>query len=300
MPDNKSQGNKVLISTREDAQAIIDWQHERYHHLQSLAQGLLSSVLTASAVVATVVTATQYRLPKLPSSSSTYETAASSFPIPISVNASRSVILFNYGVSILIGISALIVISVACHRLYTIISSHPLKIGISSDNYVSIVSPDEFQDINNNQGINSVADNFTEVIKENQSQIENTNERFTQGAMRVVLAIILASISIYHYYQSSSTNLAGLVLMNVSFLLPSQISSTVLKKVTGAKREDLNKRKTELLQELPFENNALSRWEVIEENKIELILLVFIQLLSLLSLVSIVISYLNYLVGSST
>lgn len=298
MENKEAQGNKALISTREDARSIIDWQHERYHHLQTLAQGLLGSVLTATAVAATIVTATEYTLPQLPSSPSVYEKAASSFPVLISTDATRSVVLFNYVLSILVGISGLIVLLAASHRLYSVISSRPLEIGISSNNYISIVPQDIYYDMNNKQGIDSVSGNFTKVIKENQIRIEDTNKRFTQGAMRVIVALALILISLYHYYQCSSANVAGLLMINASILLPSHISSKVLKKVLGAKQEDLRRRKTELFQELPFENNALSRWEAIEENRIESILLFSIQLLSFLSLISIFISYINHAVGS--
>lgn len=298
MTDNQEDdGNEVLVGTPDSARAIVSWQHNRYHHLQSLAQGLLGSILTALAITTTILTAFNYNFGGLPQNISVYQQAAQEFPIATTPVAAKAVVSSNYLVFILLLLLSGSVLLTALDRLYTVIANPPLEMGITSRNYVSIVSGDNYEKLSNGTGIKSLKSNYTKIIRQNQRQIETTNEIFTQAAMRTLISLFIAIMAVYIHWKVTVAELVPLVLLNVSALLPSTIVSNFLSKMSNVKPRNVDTGKTGIIQELFLEHTQSSRWDQFKENRIEAVLLLFIQIISIPSLLIVSVFYLNSLLA---
>lgn len=292
----ETDGNSVLIGTPESARSIVSWQHNRYHHLQSLAQGLLGSILTALAITATVLAALDYNLPDLPEGSSVYRKAALEFPLDTTILAAKAVVLSNYLISVILAILSGIVLLAALNRLYTVIAGHPLETGVSSRDYISIVSEGEYMNLINDTGIKPLKSNYTQIIRDNQRQIEITNRIFIQAAMRTLTSLLLIVMASYIYWKVTIPKLSPLILLNLPALLPAPIVSNPLRRVLKIESRNQNTAETGIFQEL-FLNDESSRWEQLEVNWVEILLLRSIQVLSILSLLNVGVFYLNSLIS---
>lgn len=118
MPD--SEENHFAVGQRADLREVVNWQQERYHHVQLLSQGFLASSLTILAVVATVFTAIGE--PSL------------SFPIPespqgpeyVGLVATRIIIGFSYLVWLALGILSAMMFFVSVWKFIELVLERPL------------------------------------------------------------------------------------------------------------------------------------------------------------------------------
>lgn len=290
--NNEESGNQVLIGTRETGRAIISWQQERYHHVQSLARGLLGSILTSLAVSVTVLTAFDYRIPKIPAKLSIYNEVAQNLMMPTSGLVLQLISFLNILLFFtLIALSSVLFIA-AVGRLYNIISSRPLSIGVSSSHYVSIVHRDTFDQIMNETGLDPVSSKYKDLIRKNQSMVESLNSLFTQATMRILLVLLFLIGGIGLYYQLANSSFYTIFLINIGFITPSSVTTRISKELFDIQRDDIINKNTSLSKELLLEDDPVSRWGKIQTSKTEKILIATIQLVSFLSLLVVGISLL--------
>lgn len=263
---------------------LIELQHQRYYHLQTLARGILGTVVAIGAIVTTLIVSFYDRFPALASEPSKYAETASS--LGISPEAAFLVALFNYlHVYIYIFLILITVVVLAAH-LFDIVLGHPLmpqggsNLGYILDDYLSQGSADTYPTL------------LYVSLDSNQNIIQNAYDRLISSGLRVALLLGFLLAGVVLFVNLSEQNL-GRVLVYDAVILSAIFILPFLKKQVGIQNpSQVPQSESSLAQEMFYENNPDSRWNKLSTRSSESVLMGLTSVVSAFAILSYVLSYL--------
>jgi len=230
----------IVVGDDETVQSLVSWQLDRFHHLQNLAQGLLSILVAAFAIVLTAYSVLRSELPNFEYDEEALAELGSQFPV------SEVVISSTLGLNLFL-IAALAVgtfatLSVYLSRIYFVLSLEPSAVDLSSQiKLINEESDSRELEFRSNSGvanqanilgvlsINSdlyrpsvshrrLSDYFSESARDLQTVVVQAKYAINAAALRLILLFASGVLAVQIYSMMASGEIYQLVSMNVFFI----------------------------------------------------------------------------------
>lgn len=196
----------VEIDEIRRLELVLNQQHSRHQHLQSLAQGLFGVLIAMLAVLISVFVSFSDRLQPFPSELNS-EFVEISQTVPIGPTAAFLTVIFNQAIFYLLILLAMMSFSISILRMFDVfVDRHP-PIGIRLNPQTS------------DNEMNDESD-MKAVIEENRRKIERAERLFRNGALRALFFGITFVSALTLYYHTVRLSLWVLFLNDLVFLLP--------------------------------------------------------------------------------
>lgn len=238
---------------------LLELQHQRYYHLQTLARGILGSVISIGAVIATLVAAFYDLFPEIGDSleGSTEIASVVGFPA-IRVQA---ILLIN---SIIVYIFLwLVVISfkeIVINLSEVVLGRSLLPQSSRQSDYVT----ESNWEVKNNTYTIFLYSSF----QANREQIHEAYDRLIAGGLRIAVFVMLLATAIFLYVNISEQNLIQVLTYN-SIIIVVTVLPAFGRVVFGIDSLGIRERSSTLTQELFEEDNPDSRWNKVNTRKWE-------------------------------
>jgi hypothetical protein len=240
MVRTEEQDPSVLRGDSDTVQSMISWQLSRFHHLQSLAQGLLSIIVAAIAIAVSAFSILNDDLPLISYNQSQINELATQF----SVN--EIVISLTFGLNLLLVaillIGAFSTLVVYLSRVYFVLSLEPPIVNFSFR--TTLINGDSENqtksDINNGGILNQaditgipvrgstlfrpsinheyISDYFTELVHDLNIIVKEAQYAIKAALLRLLLLFSSTILAIQIYSIIVSGELSQLLFMDIYFL----------------------------------------------------------------------------------
>ncbi|WP_424013677.1 hypothetical protein ACOZ35_11240 [Halorubrum xinjiangense] len=252
---------------------LLELQHQRYYHLQTLARGILGSVISIGAVLATLIAAFYDLFPGISVSLEGYGEVASTVGIsPVRVQA---IFLLN---SIIVYILLwLVVISfkeIVIKLSEVVLGRSLLPQSSRQSDYVA--------ESNWGSEDNTYTIFLYSSFQANRELIDEAYDRLIAGGLRIGVFVILLTTAAFLYVNISDQNLIQVLTYN-SIIIVVTVFPAFGRVVFGIDSLGGRERSSTLTQEIFEENNPNSRWSKITTGKWESRLILIIVGLTIIS-----------------
>ncbi|TKX46070.1 hypothetical protein [Halorubrum sp. ARQ200] len=253
---------------------LIDLQHQRYYHIQTLARGILGTIIAIAAILATLV-ASFYRLfPPFIGDLEAYSDVAGS--LGISLEAALSITILNYllaYVFLFLTIVTAIIISV---RLADIVLGYPLMPQREVDTDYSL----RFSDGRGNTGEYSIF--LYKSFMYNGGIVNKSYDRLISSGLRTVLLLGFILGGVVVYINLSEQNIFEVLLYNSGILVVT-IVFPVVSEFLVSKPDETPRSESSIAQEMFHEHSPSSRWKRVQTKRSERLLILLGNLISILA-----------------
>lgn len=243
---------------------LLELQHQRYYHLQSLARGILGTIVAIAAILTTVIVSFYDTLFPFIIESTEYTNVARN--LGISPDAAALFSLFNYLHVIIYLFLITITVLVLSVRLSDIVLGHPLMPQrAASQNYTLKL-----------QASNSHTNTYTMLLyrsfQSNRKTVGKAHDRLITSGLRVVLLIALIASGTILFVNLSEQNLVRILLYDTVFSF-AVITPAVLKQLLSVEDPDqVPQSESSLAQEVFYEDRPDSRWSKLSTYRFEEVL----------------------------
>ena len=278
----KMSSDNVPVDERR-LEYLIDLQHQRYYHLQTLARGILGTVVAIGAILTTLIVSFYDRFPVLVSEPDKYTNVASN--LGISPEAALLFSLFNYLQASIYLFLILITVLVLAAQLSEIVLGHPLMPhGGTSQDYVldryTSQDPVDLYPILLYNSLNS-----------NQKIIQSAYDRLISSGLRVALLLGLLSGGVVLYINLSEQNLIRVLVYDIMIVTTIFILPFLRKQLGIQNPSQIPQSESSLAQEMFYENNPDSRWSKLSTRRFEEVLIALTSIVSVFAVLAYAISY---------
>jgi len=293
MKDNDH--GSILVENNRNLREFIVWQQNRYHHIQSLSQGLFGSILAVIAIVATIVTTTYQLIPGPPSDEQVYISAAEGVPlVSIGPVTAALTISLNMLLSFVLLTLAAIILIISLYKLYLVTIGQQLHPKIPVESNILMMSEQTQNRLFTGVNESSLTSEFPSSIVKNQRLLETANRRFTNSVLRFPLALLLGIAGISIYFQSINAQLVNLLALNISFLIPTSIYIFVGQKLLSTDEQKTQSNEIHVdasFKSKPiFEGSKINRWSQVEFTRYETLLLILNTVISFIVVLAWIVS----------
>jgi hypothetical protein len=211
---SSSGSDELLPVSEESVRSIISWQQQRFQHLQTLSQGLLSVLLALATIAITLFSVFRNDIPKISPSAKELQDAATGLPITQTTTA-FTVILNGF---LLIGLfSAFVFLLIEfLSDVFTSLTQNPPDSHYPS---TGTAIPEEIP-LHEQFDMGSAVDRFRENLKANSEKVGDTEQMFISSALRLILILVFAGLAAHTYYLISSADVLSLVFLNSILFVP--------------------------------------------------------------------------------
>lgn len=278
-----------VITEKEDLRAVLSWQQQRFQHLQSLAQGVLSLIIAVLAVLVSTYVAFSHQLPPLAIDPDSFDSVVTE--VYFGEFAVAVILLMNAILLVFLMTSLALFLIFSFTDLFNIITHRGLDNGIIHDKgfifidgeYLGKMDADLFD-----YRSNSVSD----AIESNYDLLNSIYSDFVEATLRVGAFLLFIVVIVSVYNRLFSLEVYYLVGYNITmiFFAPAfkKIDEMVRSKLAIGKDQPQNQKT--LLQELFSEEEG--RWKYIDERLPERAIFQLIGLVSLISVTTVILSIL--------
>lgn len=225
-------GADILIGKKKDVRTLVEWQQQRYHHLQNISLALLSGFLTVLAILATILS---------PSYKSIFRPPVGTAEVKaVATNSIFSYLSLSFitGLSYLLSFSiALLAISagvIGCYKLYVIISNPPLQPELDRFDILELQTTN--LNLLNETDIDTVQQRLRDSYHLNKEIIKNAKEDFRISLLRLPASLLAAHYAIQLYFHTTSLNIQSMILYDCLLILPASLSAPVIKRVFNSSK----------------------------------------------------------------
>ncbi|WP_152418407.1 hypothetical protein [Halorubrum aidingense] len=252
---------------------LLELQHQRYYHLQTLARGILGSVISIGAVLATLVAAFYDLFPGISVSLEEYGEVASSVGVP-SVRVQAIFLLNSIIVYIFLWLIVISFKEIVIKLSEVVLGRSLLPQSSRQSDYVT----------ESNWGVmnNTYTIFLYSSFQANREIIDEAYDRLIAGGLRIGVFVILLTTASFLYINISEKNLIQVLTYN-SIIIVLTVFPAFGRVVFGIDSLGGRERSSTLTQELFEENNPDSRWSKVTTGKWESRLIIIIVGLTLIS-----------------
>lgn len=234
--DQKDKNQELKVESRDDGRAVLEWQYNRYQHLQSLSRGLFGTLVAMVAILVSVSITFADQLKSLPPEMG-----------PQYVRAAKGLPVDPIGAFLTVSLNSILIYTLFLLFFYSIVVSTLRFYAVFTDSGLpplTLVKTQEKSDVRDLQT----------TIQENQEYIEKIHQKYTEGAFRILIFISVIIIISFIYYYSTQLQLVNLIAYDFLLLIPGSATVKFWKKVLGNNgdeqvEEDTVSLTTEFVQE---------------------------------------------------
>lgn len=201
-----------VVASNENAHHILEWQLYTYHHIQSLATGILGAVFSGLAIVITILTAYRKSIPSIPWAEIESQSEHILFNgFALSPSFTQAEVAVTWVMS---GFGLVLAASVLAEGVYffgVIVLGDRLSHLANTDD-ISIVSLPK-KTIDNLPVSDYVANSRSEWMVSNADITQQADSLLRHGLYRLPIALFLALYYVYIYLVSVQVDL-GAILLN--------------------------------------------------------------------------------------
>lgn len=277
-----TENSHLAVGERADMREIINWQQERYQHIQLLAQGFLASSLTILAVVATVFTAFGNPIPSIPMPESPQG------PAYVGRHASLIIVGFANFMWMILAFESIMMFITSVWKFIGLVLERPLL----SDKKMTdmVLLSDKYK---GGMGVDDIYSQYPTLIQQNNEDLDLMRERFRFAGFRFPGSLLIGFGAIELYLFSARFDLVSIVLMSLLFLVLS-FTDKIFDKVSNSSEisDETTPREVTLFQEFKLgEEHELSRWHDIDQFWWEKGLFVLLKAFSSIIIFAFILSY---------
>lgn len=224
---NPERKKVTLIGDTAEIKTLLEWQQQRFHHLQNVSLALLSGFLTVLAILVTILTPDFHPFlspPPTPKEIETFSTN-SIFSYP----GLSTIFGFGYilagslmGLSVTLG-------AIGIYKLYNIISSPPLRPNVVGRNVMNQERANE--ELLRELGVRTVQQELEESFHENQKIMKVARRDFKMALMRLPTALFIAHYAAQVQFHTTSLNPINALGYTLIIVLPTSILTMFTNKI---------------------------------------------------------------------
>lgn len=197
---------------------VVDKQHDRHQHIQSLARGLFGTLIAIFAALASIYITFSGRLHPFPSKfNSQFKQEVAHFPIDPTI--AFLTVMFNQLIFYLLLLVALSSFVTSIITMFDVFIDKNPPSGIA-------LNPEDAPATGLVESNNSEAEQNSSIrivqgiITSNRSKIDQAQRMFREGALRVLFFGMTIVVALSIYYYAVRIDLWGLIFMDLLFILP--------------------------------------------------------------------------------
>lgn len=231
------------INEIQHLELILNQQHSRHQHLQSLAQGLFGTLIAMLAVLISVFVSFSDRLQPFPTELNS-EFVEASQPLPIGQTPAFLTVMFNQAIFYLLILLSMISFYISILKMFDVFVDRHSPTGIRLNPKTE------------GQRVNTKTD-LEKVVERNREKIDRAEKLFRNGALRAIFFGTTFVAALTLYYHIVRLSLWVLFFHDLVFLLPIGAFYRLFKGVDD--QEEITGNPESLAEELMKEEGARMR-----------------------------------------
>lgn len=270
----------IMECSHDDIRNIIEWQRERYHHVQSLSVGFITAFLAVITVIATGYSIFHGDIPSAPFENNRLinELANQMGYAPIFI---QSVLILNYLVSFVMGAIAILFGLIAISSLVDIVTRRDFLESLNSPSNTILIKQ------NSEVGSPVIGKDFSSYlsrsVRENQIRLRHLNSKLIGSVLRMLLFLVFSGVAVYVYYLLTEASIHVLIFLNGTIVTPVP-GNLLIQYIWAPPDSDNDVIQPTLFEEMSSDSES-TRWDAPDLTLWEKVLMVVLTALSAFSVI---------------